>query len=94
MLGVFFYACVSHPKAKIKAIARAFEMKEYNVWLMPYECMGCPTMRNFREGERKGDATLTMKREYSKYDVIVSNTFTAPTTDMIHPDLFKEFYSH
>ena len=34
-----------------------------------------------------------VKKEFPKYDVIISNVLTVPNIDLVHPELVKEFHS-
>ena len=92
-LVLFFYSCFVKPKAKLKALAQQFEAKGYHPWLMPYEFLGWPTLRLLLEAEKKGDAFMYLKKDYPKYDLIISNSLTTPIINLTHPDLLKEFYS-
>ena len=96
LAAAFAYQCLIRPKAKLSNIARQFEAKGYKVFKIPYKCMAAPVFDHYNEGKNTDDpdgSMIWMKREYPKYDVVVSNVLTDPLVEIINPELVRDFYS-
>ena len=85
----YFYL---RPKRKYNEYVRLFNQRGYKVLEIPFQPMRAPLFRKITEDAKASDALQIVKKEYSSYDVIISNVIGRVMVEFTHPDFVKSFY--